>query len=112
NRMAEKQKDPELKQLILRVVKARKTEAWKKALIASLRGDVPPGKMEMVEQACILKFLLDTVNRTMLEKATTKEPIGAYLRDHARLTQELERMVAAIGANRETSLERLRREQS
>ena len=108
--MAEKQKDPVLKHLDLRVVEARKTEAWKKALIASLRGDVPPGKMEMVEQACILKFLLDTVNRTMLEKATTKEPIGAYLRDHARLTQELEKMVRGIGADTETSLEKIRRE--
>src|SRR5439155_25801467 len=51
NRMAETRKDPVLKHLDMRRVEARKAEAWKKALIESCRGDVPPGKQEMIEQA-------------------------------------------------------------
>ena len=74
DRISEKRKDSVLKHLDLRRVEARKAEAWKKALIASLRGDVPPGKMEMIEQACILKFLLDTVNRTM-----PRTPLGRLI---------------------------------
>src|SRR5262245_6537470 len=111
-RIKEKRKDRVLRALDLRRVESREVEAWRKELTESLGGTVSPGKRELVEQACLLKSLLNTVTRTMLEKANEGKPIGASLRDHARLTAELKEILTAIGAKDELSLDKIRRELS